>query len=168
MKFFNILLLLVAFTLMGNTGCDAVKDDAAANPGKYIELGKGVYTEAKDTDLSGSTTEDVKSVVDTANTVVGTIATVVPGAQGPGAVIVGVLTFASTVLGWMVTREKKKVKVVTEEATVNKARADNYATAIESGINEGQNQKVIDVVALEKGLDQDTKNHFNGTGAARI
>jgi len=157
MKFKLIFLVLLA-TVLSAGSCDAVVQDGLQSPGKYVDAGGQVYEVITETDVDNdSKVETAKNVVDTAAKVVGTVAATVPGAQGPGAILVGVLTIISTGLAFFAAREKKR-------ANKSERIANDYSSSIDIARLEDDDRNAIDVGDLEKNLSQETKDHFNPTG----
>lgn len=168
MRTFKLLTLIVLATfLMGNTSCDQQIEDAKSNPEKYKTAGKDIYKKAKETELSGTTLEKTRNIVDSAKEITTTL-NFIPGAQSITTPLTIGLGLLSTALTFFVAREKKKVKVITERAEKSEAVSNNYREGLEAGINEGDDQKVVDIKVLKTVFDKDTKAHFNGEGVALI
>jgi len=170
MKKINLIfLVLLAIVLSaGDGGCgdgfETVVTDGMENPAKYQKAGKSVYETVKETDIDNeSGLETAKNVIDSAKDVVGTVSfiPVVSNYAKPITIGLGVL---STVLGWFMHREKKKVKVVTERAEKSEKIADNYSESLDAARMEGDVKHSVEVEHLEKYLDKQTKAHFNATG----
>ena len=173
MKPLRVLLILVfSLSLMGNTSCDeAAKNigtDSLQDPGKYIEVTKDVIENVKETDLSGDGLEKTINIINTGRDIAGAAA-VIPGAQGYAAAITAGLGVIGTILGIFTTvREKKKVKVVTEESKKHEAKANDYRDGITAAIAHGDNQDVADVIVLKEVLNTETKTHFNEIGKDKL
>lgn len=138
MRKFHVMLLMCLAFTLCSASCDQQLSNAEDRIGANEQ--------------SLSTAEDVADKVGTLATVVGAT---IPPTQPITSAIVAICGLIGT--GLAVWR-----------GSIHKRRAGNYSQALDAGIIDGGDQTIVDVSVVEKHLDNDTKAHFNTTGATKL
>jgi len=166
MKFKSLVIALLAFCLMGSANsCDAVVQDGAQNPGKYLDAGGNLVDIVKNTDVDNETgLETAANVTNSAAAAVGAVS-FIPGVSAiAGPLEAGLLALGAG-LTWLAVRQRKKIRVETARADKSEKIANNYGEGLDAARMEGDNKGTLEIEHLEKYYDKETKAHYNATGA---